>query len=65
MALEVSFIRLYVCLIAGDLNIKNKKDRNSIHRHSFLVRDVYMLGSVFPRLHSSQLVQFRSTIEEE
>jgi hypothetical protein len=65
MVLEVSFIGIYVYLIAGDLNIKNTKGRNSIHRHSFLVRDVYIRGSRFPRLHSSQLVQFRSCIEEE
>jgi hypothetical protein len=48
-----SFIGIYVYLIAGDLNIKNKKGRNSIHRHSFLVsflvRDVYIRGSRFPR----------------
>ena len=31
MVLEVSFIGIYVYLIAGDLNIKNKKGRNSIH----------------------------------
>jgi hypothetical protein len=42
MVLKVSFIGIYVYLIAGDLNIKNKKGRNSIHRHSFLVRDVYI-----------------------